>query len=75
MPENKGKYTKKYERLIRKPDTIGKQLNEAERKLSEDAHENEESLGIDEEEETGDEAYHELENEIEHEDNPDKEDE
>ena len=74
MPENKGKFIKKYERLIKKGADDPK-FDETERKLSEDTHENEEGLGIDEEEETGQEAYPELEESIEHEDNPDKEDE
>ena len=75
MPENKAKYVKKYERLLRKPNASEAELDEADRKLSEDAHESEEGLGIEEEEEKGEEAYPEIADEIEHEDNPDKEDE
>lgn len=75
MPENKAKYVKRYERLLKKGNTTEKEFDEAERKLSEDVHENKEGLEIDEEEEAGEEAYPEIEEELVHEDNPDKEDE
>lgn len=75
MAENKAKLVKKYERLIKKPNAKQSELDEADRKLSEEKHDSEEGLGIEEEEETGNEAYPELEEELEHEDNPDKEDE
>ena len=75
MPENKGRFIKKYERLVKKPDAKDSDFDEADRKLSGDVHENEEGLGIEEDEETGQEAYPELEADIEHEVSPDKEDE
>ena len=75
MPENKAKYVKKYERLIKKTNATDAELNEAERKLSEDVHESEEGLDIEGEEEKGEEAYPEIGEELEHEDNPDKENE
>lgn len=75
MPENKGKFIKKYGRLIKKGDASQKEFDEADRKLSEGTRENEEGLGIEEDEESGQEAYPEIELDMEHEDNPDKEDE
>ena len=74
MPENKGKFIKRYSRLIRKVDAPQKEFDEADRKLSENAHENEKGLGIEEDEESGQEAYPEIELDMEHEGNPDKED-
>ncbi len=74
MPENKSRYVKKYVKLLKKGSSNQKELDEADRKLSEDVHENEEGLGIDSEEEKGEEAYPEIELDMEHEDNPDKED-
>jgi len=74
MPENKAKLVKKYERLLKKPDAKESEFDETDRKLSEDVHESEEGLGIEKEEEAGEEAYPEIEEELEHEDNPDKED-
>lgn len=74
MPENKAKLVKKYESLLKKPDAKESELDEAERKLSEDVHESKEGLDIEKEEEAGEEAYPEIEEELEHEDNPDKED-
>lgn len=75
MPENKAKYVKKYESLLKKKDATQTELDESERKLSEDTHESEEGLDIEKEEEAGEEAYPEIEEELGHEDNPDKEDE
>lgn len=75
MAGSKTKSIKKYERLLRKPDAKESKLNEADRELSEDARESQEGLGIEEEEEAGEEAYPEIEEELVHEDNPDKEDE
>ncbi len=75
MLQNKSKYVKKYSRLLRKKNTTEAELGEVDRKLSEDVHENEEGLGIDEEEEKVEESYLGIGEEIEHEDNPDKEDE
>lgn len=74
MPENKAKLVKKYERLLRKKDTKDSELDEADRKLSGDAHDSQEGLDIESEEEAGEEAYPEIEEELGHEDNPDKED-
>lgn len=75
MSENKAKFVKNYERLLKKKDATETELDEAERKLSEDTHESEEGLDIEGEEEKGEEAYPEIKEELEHEDNPDKEDE
>ncbi len=75
MANNKAKSIKKYGRLLRKPDAKESELNEADRELSEDARESQEGLGIEEEEKAGEEAYPEIEEELGHEDNPDKEDE
>lgn len=74
MPANKAKLVKKYERLLKKKDVKESEFEEADRKLSEDARESEEGLGIEEEEEVGEEAYPEIDEELKHEDNPDKED-
>lgn len=74
MPENKAKLVKKYESLLKKPDAKESEFDETERKLSEDVHESEEGLNIEKEEEAGEEAYPEIEEELEHEDNPNKED-
>ena len=74
MPVSKAKYVKKYERLLKKKDVKESELNEADRKLSEDAHESDEGLGIEAEEDAGEEPYPEIEEALEHEDNPDKED-
>ncbi len=73
MPENKAKFVKKYERLLKKG-AKGSEFDEAERKLSEGTKESEEGLGIEEEEEAGEEAYPEIEAEMWHEDEPSKED-
>lgn len=73
MAKNKAKLVKKYESLLKKPDAKESEFGEAERKLSGDAHESEEGLSIEKEEEAGEEAYPEIEEELEHEDNPDKE--
>ena len=75
MPSGKAKFVKKYERLLRKPHAKGSELDEAESKLSEDPKESEEGLDIEGDEEKGEEAYPEIEEELGHEDNPDKEDE
>lgn len=75
MPRGKVKFVKKYERLLKKKDVKESEFNEVDRKLSEDSRESEEGLSIEEEEEAGEEAYPEIEERMEHEDNPDKEDE
>lgn len=75
MPENKAKYVKKYEKLLKKKDATETELDEADRKLSEDVHEHQEGLDIEEEEEAGEEPSPEVEFELGHEDNPEKEDE
>lgn len=73
MAENKAKFVKRYERLIKGKNVSDGEFNEADRKLSEDVHENEEGMSI-EEEDAGEEAYPELEESMSHEDNPEKED-
>ena len=75
MSNNKAKSVKKYERLLKKGNVKESELNEADRKLSEDSRESQEGLGIEEEEEAGEEAYSEIGEELGHEDNPDKENE
>ncbi len=75
MSENKANLVKKYGKLLGKKDATVAEFDEAERKLSEDVHESKEGLGIEKEEEAGEEAYPEIEEELEHEDNPEKEDE
>jgi hypothetical protein len=71
---NKSKLVNKYEKAIVKEDTKESELNELDNELSEDAKESQEGLGIEEEEEAGQEPYPEIEAELEHDDNPDKED-
>ena len=74
MVENKAELVKKYGRLIGKKDATESELNEADRKLSEEKHDSEEVFGIEEEEDAGEEAYPEIEDDLGHEDNADKED-
>lgn len=74
MSENKAKLVKKYERLIKKKNASEEELKNVDHELSGEKHDSEEVLGIDEEEETGEEAYPEIEEELKHEDS-DKEDE
>ena len=75
MPRGKAKFVKKYESLLKKKDVKESEFVEADRKLSEDTKESEEGLEIEEEEEAGEEAYPEIDENLGHEDNPDKEDE
>ena len=63
--ENKGKLLKKYESMIQKQNEVGEdKFQEIEEKLSEDPHETSEGLGIEEEENEGQEPYPEIEKEL-----------
>ncbi|MBI2542968.1 MAG: hypothetical protein HYW24_02175 [Candidatus Aenigmarchaeota archaeon] len=76
MDENKAKLVKKYEEMLKNPDKYSEEdFQEIEHQLSEDVHEVSEGLDIESEESKGEEAYPEIEKELEHEDNPEKEDE
>lgn len=75
MPEKKTRLVKNYRRLLKKKNTSESGFNQLEHKLSKDVHETEEGLGIEEEEETVEESYLGMEEELVHEDNPEKEDE
>lgn len=73
MPRNKLKQGKKYTKSVRKNNMVEKKL-ETDTKMTEDAKESDEVLGIDDEEEHDVEAYPEIENTLGNEDNPEKED-
>ena len=76
MPSDKEKILKKYEKLISEQDKVTEdKFQEVEHQLSEQAHETSEGLGIEKEEDAGEEAYPEIKHALEHEDDPDKEDE
>lgn len=72
MAKNKGKFVKKYQRLLKDPKSKESDLNEAERKLSEDTSESDEGLGIEEDEAAGEEAYPEIEEAIKEESDEDE---
>ena len=73
MSRAKSKFVKKHGRLLKKPDAKKSEFSEAEHKLNKELHENEEGLGIDKEEESEEEAYPEIDENLWGEDSPDKE--
>lgn len=75
MPGNKAKFMKNYGRLLKEKDAKNSEFGEAEKQLSEDTHESEEGLGIDEEETAVEETYPEIAEDLVNEDSPEKEDE
>ncbi len=72
MARGKEKLVKRYERLIKNPNSKETYLDEANRKLSEDVRESDEGLGIEDEEEAGEEPSPEIEEELTREDKTDE---
>lgn len=76
MPSNKGKLLKKYAGMINKQNEVGEdKFQEVEKELSEESHETSEGLEIEEDENSGQEAYPEIEEELKDPDEPKDEDE
>lgn len=77
MPQDKEELVKKYKQMLKKQDDFTEEeFEEIEHKLSEEIDEATEGLGIEKEEEAGEEPYPEIEEELKREDNgKDKEEE
>lgn len=72
MSGNKSKHARKYEKPLRN-DNVKETKLEPDKKLGEDIHENEEELGIADEEEHEEESYLGMDNFMERDDSPEKE--
>lgn len=76
MPSDKGKLLKKYSKMITKQDEVGEdKFQEVEKELSEESQETSEGLEIEDEENSGEEAYPEIAEELKDPDEPKDEEE